>query len=400
MTPPLMWFPGGPAGNGAAWTPTVLFLDPVGRPDSAPGGSGDGWVDATGTGWQVVGGVLYAPSNGYTTKFLTRPPSEAVADSTLRATVNVVGGTTSLIFLNRFTAATGNGYGCWLGGGQLSLSRLDGMSVQGLTQTAFTPTDATYALQLTCTGTLVVAEVYAVGDTTTPLAAARLIDATYSSGVAGITPLTDGVTADDVTVSVGPNTRLLVVSGDSRSTPDFGANWSLAARGLLGRRYYVVDLAASGTTLAQQLTAFNSGGLPVLAAVGAGACDVVIAGGVNDPYFGASTATMLTRAAALVSAAAGARRVVVVTPPSRLDFPGTSTLPGDAAAQKAAFDAALTPYVAAVRSGSLGAGVRVADWAADAALADVADATNYPDGVHGAAALSAPEARSVVRQLR
>jgi hypothetical protein len=141
------------------------------------------------------------------------------------------------------------------------------------------------------------------------------------------------------------------------------------------------NIAVSGQTVADQISRYATYAQPVLQA-NPGAT-YWVGGGTNSLYFNASVATLQSQVTSLIASAVTDGAVVGVnTIMKRLDFPGGSTLPGDAAAQQAEFELRADAYNTWLRANyqSIGA-TYLADWAV--ALSDPSNTTYFQvDGVH------------------
>lgn len=361
---------------------TLYFFDDFNRANSALGGTGNSWADST-TSWQISSNKVVSPGSGFQTKLLARPVGETLSDLRIRTTINHPGGLSVLIW-GRATPASSNGYAGWLGAGNISVGTITGGGVTSNSASASLGAQD-YDLSLTVNSGYIVIELFEVGGTT-PLYRICREATTYGSGVAALSPLGNGVSADDFRVYTADQMYYLVPDGDSitQGSTIFGwPGYALCDLGLTWRGS--ANFGVSGQTVTQMSSDFGTQIAPVIAA-SSYPVHYICAGGTNDIYFGATAATLQTRVTDIINSAlsAGATKVGVVTLLSRNDFPGTSSLPGgSAAAMRIEFDARRADYNTWLRANAAGLGAYVIDWAADSRMTNTANTAVFQgDQVH------------------
>lgn len=187
-------------------------------------------------------------------------------------------------------------------------------------------------------------------------------------------------------------TRICVCDGDSITsglglTATEAYPWVLGTN--LGLDWKIVNVGVSGQEL-DDMESDAAASIDTLFDAGNAANVVVCFGGTNDFYFNASTATVQTRFQTYCESRQSAGwRVVACTMLPRGDFAGTSTLPGDAAAQEAEFESRRATFNTWLSANWRTFADALADLAADTNLGDDGDedsGTYYQDTVHPTAA--------------
>lgn len=381
--------------GGTSESTTTLFTDNFNRANTSLGGVANGWSDPT-TSWQITSNRVIAPSNGFATKYLTQSAS-ITNDARLfiqNATLDSPD-TASLVGLLRSSGTAG--CGVWLGLGNLTAGDLSG-ATPAANSLAFSGTGPNYDLELIVSGTEIIGSVFEVGGTT-PLSVVSYRSGTYTSGSLAFTPLNNNNSADAVTVTTTTQTRLMVADGDSITLGVNNTGWLPMALRVKGLAYRGRCIGVNGQTLgnftspapSNQTSRFAANAAPLISAA---TVPVIYwtAGGTNDIYYNRSAAQLQSDLTALVATAAAttnangtATKVGVNTLLYRNDFPGTSTIAGSAAAQRATFRSIVDTFNTWLRANYVSIGATyLADWAAIGAMSDPDSGTSpfQSDKVH------------------
>lgn len=365
--------------NNSESTQVTIITDNFNRSDSAAGGVSNGWSDNN-TIWSIDTNKAEASTAGFGANHLYRGLDKA--DVRSRVSVNIPGDNSVLVWA-RMTSLTGTGYATWISAGAINLARLSAGGPVTIYSTSYSSGSTEFDLQIMAANDMIVGSMYEV-DGTTPLAEVDLRSSTIASGDFSFTPLANNNTIDNFTgTHTATITDYLVGDGDSITAGATAgtAGWVGFAINRLGYRWSGTNVGVSGQTTVDMEADFITEVGAIISGLGAGITPTyVIAGGTNDFYLDdASAATLQTRVSTLITTAKanGATNVAVVTILPRNDFPGTSTIPGNAAAQLAAFDSRRATYNAWLIANAVSLGVTVIGWAADARMDDVNDATVY-----------------------